>query len=332
MEQIKLISVTAVLTVLIWATANQLVSETAEIDVTIHPEPAEGSGMIVATEPPGLERFRLTVTGPKRVVEQVRDEARSDLLGVLRIPVAARPNGQHTVDVRDALLDYRDQLRGLRIDRVSPAQVTIVIDHLQTVTMPVVLDGGSLLEFVVPPTADPPEVQVTIPESALARLSSQRVPLNVAELLANADPGEPQEHSGVRLPLKLAGAEVQIEPPVVTVRATVRQKSKTGTIPSVPINVQVSIGTFNRIRIATRDDRDLVTRSIEVRGPPKVVDDLVAGRIPVTGRIKVTGDLVGEPGEYVELEPVFDLPPGVTLARPVPPVEVRLERDTQTDR
>ena len=204
MEQVKLISVTAVLTLLIWATAHQFVSETAEIDVTVHPEPLEGGGLIVTTDPPGLERFRLTVTGPKRIVDQVRDEARADRLPPLKIPVRERPNGRYPVDVRDALSAYRDQLRGLQIDRVVPAEVTVVIDHLRTVTMPVYIDPG-LLDYDVPPQAEPAEVAVTIPETALKKLVQRRVPLSGDDLFRNRPQGEPQTISGVVLPTRLEG-------------------------------------------------------------------------------------------------------------------------------
>ena len=50
----------------------------------------------------------------------------------------------------------------------------------------------------------------------------------------------------------------------------------------------------------------------------------MAGRAAVTGRIVVTADMAAQGGQFVELQPVFDLPPEVRLASPVAPVELRL--------
>ncbi len=323
MDQIKLISVTFVLTLLIWATANQLVSETAEITVRILPEAAGNPGLIVRTDPPGLDHFQVALTGPKRLVDQIRDDARDDQLGPIRIPVPERANGQYTIDVRDALATVRDQLGGLSVERVTPGEVVIVVDHLQTVVMPLHLEGG-LLQYEVPPQAEPDEVTVTMPETALAQMGNRRVPLNVEDLFRDSPAGEPQHRSGVPLPQKVAGADVRIEPPTVSVWATLRKQSKTATIPAVPITVQASIENFNRLEIETRDGRTLVAVAITVQGPPASVDGLVDGRTQVYGRVVLTEALVAQAGDFVELQPMFDLPPDVRLAAPVPPVEVRL--------
>jgi hypothetical protein len=117
---------------------------------------------------------------------------------------------------------------------------------------------------------------------------------------------------------------VSLEPPTVTVRATLRKQSKTGTIMAVPITIQASVENFNRLRAETRDGRTLISRAITVQGPPALVDALVAGRTTVTGRIVVTADVAAQAGQFVELQPVFDLPPEVRLASPVAPVELRL--------
>lgn len=323
MEQLKLVSVTVVLTLLIWTTAHQLVSETAEIEVIIRPAPTGGGAVRVETDPPGLDHFRLTVTGPKRVVDRVRDLVRARELPPLSVTVPDHLEGPQTVDMHEALSRAHDQLLGLRIDKVDPPEVKVIIDHLQTVTMPVHLDGG-LLECDVPPQAEPAEVAVTLPSSVLDRLAVRRVPLAVEGLLRDKPEGEPLEIPGVPLAAKLGGAQVSIDPPTVTVRATLRKRSKTGTIMAVPITIQASVETFNRFRVETRDGRTLISRAITVQGAPAVVDALVAGRTAVTGRIVVTGDTAAQAGQFIELQPVFDLPPEVRLGSPVAPVELRL--------
>jgi hypothetical protein len=321
-EQAKLISVTVVLTLLIWATAHQLVSSTHEIDVTIVPQPVEGSALIVRTDPSGLDRFRLTVTGPKRIVDRVREEAQAGQLQPLVIPVHDSPNGRYPVDVRRALSDYRDQLRGLQVERVQPSEVMVVIDHLETVRMPVQIEHR--LDYDVAPQAEPNEVSVTIPQSQLEKLGQRRVVLKGDELFRDRPEGQPQEIPGVVLPTRLGGAEVRMEPATVTVRGTLRKQSKTDTIPAVPITFQGSAENLNRFEVQPREPEP-ITRAITVQGPPAVVDALVDGRRAVSGRVVLTGDLAARAGELVEVSPVFNLPPEVRLAGPVPPIELTLQ-------
>lgn len=162
MEQVKLIAVTVVVTVLIWTTADQLLSDTVEVEVTVEPLPAAGTGMMVDTDPPGQNRFKMILSGPKRVVEEVRRE------GGLRvtIPIPDLPSGSRRIDVKEGLTDYPEQFRGLRVEAVDPPAINLLVDHLQTVTMPVHVERGDL-EYEVPPKVEPSEVAVTIPELAL---------------------------------------------------------------------------------------------------------------------------------------------------------------------
>lgn len=323
MEQIKLMLGTVVLTLLIWTTADQLLSDTHEIEVTIVPVTSGEHPAIVQTDPPGQTRFKLTVTGPRRRVEQLRDQARTGQLRPLSIPVPDHISGTVNVDVRRALEGQSGQLLGLRVDKVDPPQVRVLVDRLTTVVMPVQVERG-VMEFDVPPRADPAEVRVTLPESALANLAQVQLRLAVADLFLNQPAGESLTIPGVPLPQKLGEVDIQTDPPTVTIRATLREQIKIGTIPAVPIAVQASPENFNRFEVRTRDGRTLISRAITVQGPPAVVDSLVAGRTPVTGRVVLTGDLVAQGGQFIELQPVFDLPPDVHLAAPVQPVELSL--------
>jgi hypothetical protein len=319
-QQIKLIAVTGVLTLLIWTMADQLVTDRAEIEVTVELEPAGDTGLIVDTDPPGLRTFQMTLAGPKRIVDQVR----KDGLSRVSLPVRDHPNGEYTIDVKRALADYPEQFRGLRIEAVDPPVVTVVVDHLVSTMMPVYAERGDL-EYDVPPVVEPTEVEVTISQRALSALApaERRVSLDLATLLRPKAKGEPLEIPAVLTP-RVGGTEVRLRPNTVTVFATLRAQSKTTTIAAVPVHVAASFDVLNQFRIETRDGSTLVTRAITVRGPPEAVDRLVAGETRVTGLIRLTGDLAALPGEYHELEPVFHLPPGVRLAAPVAPVQFRL--------
>ena len=215
---------------------------------------------------------------------------------------------------------------------MDPPQINLMVDHLRTVTMPVYVDRGDL-DYEVAPMVEPSKVQVTISELALERLEGRgRVVLEVEELLRDRPKGDAQRIEGVPLPPRVAGVEVELEPDIVTVFATLREQSKTATVAAVPIIVGSSADIFNRYQVETRDGTTLITRAITVRGPPAVVDRLVNKDIRVTGLIYLTGDLAAQADEFRELVPTFDLPAGVKLAGPVPPVVFRLVAKDEPDR
>ncbi|MCH7812408.1 MAG: hypothetical protein IID40_00150 [Planctomycetes bacterium] len=328
MQQVKLISVTAVLTLLIWTTADQLLSETVEVQVTIYATPGGASGMIVETDPPDQNSFLVRLTGPKRIVDRVR----KDGLPAIALPVPDAPNGRYPIDMKQALADYPERFKNLRVEAVSPPRVVVVIDHLVTVNMPVFVQRGDL-EYEVPPTVEPAEVAVTLRQAALDRIppGQRRVVLEVEDLLGDRPRGSPLEIPGAPVLSQVDGIDVQLEPNTVTVRATLREQSTTGTIAAVPIHIAASFDDFSRFRIETRDGSTLITRAINVRGPPAAVERLVSGAARVTGVIVLTGDVASLAGDFHELEPVFDLPAGVTLAGPVAPIEFRLVPHTAAD-
>jgi len=95
--QIKLLSATLVVTMLIWTTAHQLNSATLEdYPLTVKLIPADQDRMIIKTVPAGAETFRVTLTGPKRIVDQVR----ADGLPTIKIPVPNEAEGMLNIDLR----------------------------------------------------------------------------------------------------------------------------------------------------------------------------------------------------------------------------------------
>ena len=322
MRQFRLISVTAILSLLIWTMAAQLLSDQVGVQVTVVPKPVGGSGMIVQTVPPEANQFSVTLSGPTRLVDQVRSDAPLSI----EIPVPdVRPNGHRSIDVRKELAEYPALFHGLLVESVDPPEIQVLIDHETTVTMPVDVEYGDL-EFQVPPRVEPAEVEVTISELTLAGLEEEqrRVVLNVEKLLRGKPAGEPLREAAPLLPQRLGQANVRIEPHSVIVFATLAEQSTTATIPAVPILVAASFDTFNKFRLQSRDGTTLITRAITVQGPPAVLDRLVAGSTRVTGLIVLTSDLASEVGDAIELEPQFDLPPEVRLVERVAPVEFEL--------
>ncbi|MCP4592779.1 MAG: hypothetical protein GY842_18755, partial [bacterium] len=133
----------------------------------------------------------------------------------------------------------------------------------------------------------------------------------------------------VPLEAKVDGVDVKLDPPQVSLRATVREQRINGTIPSVPIRFSSSVDLRNDFRVELRNQNPLLTQPITVVGPPELVARLVAGDLKVTGLIALNRDDTLDSGRFRVKEPVFiGLPPGVELANPeaIESVEFRLVR------
>jgi hypothetical protein len=326
-EHLKLLSITAVLTLLIWTTANQMLTDTIEVEAHIEPQPAPGSDMIVQTDPPGQTRFVLSLSGPKRVIEQIR----TDGLPPISLPVGDRPSDRYLIDVRRVLAEHPELFRGLHLEWTSPESIKVIVDHQRQITVPIQIEPRGIT-FETAPKVEPAEVQAAISERGLTQLQNAgaplRIVLDIEKELREKSKGEPLRIPGVKLPTRIGDVEIKPMPETVTLFATIKEQTSRATILAVPINLSLSLENIirymDRYRFETRDGSTLLTRAIDVEGPADVVERLKAGSIPVTGRITITGNVFANPDEFHELRPEFDLPPGVKVAGTVAPVEVRM--------
>ena len=202
-QQLKLILVTVVLTFVIWSTADQLLTDLVDVTVTVKPAPTGDPRIIVETVPAGRNTFQIRLEGPRRLVEQVRQEG----LGLVSLPVRDQPNGVYRIDVQRELSVYPEPFRGLRIVSVEPSHVQVAIDRLVTETMPVAVRTGAL-EYEVPPTAEPAQVEVTMRQSVLDTLGPQDrcVYVEVESLLGDRPEGVALEIPGVPIEAMVGGA------------------------------------------------------------------------------------------------------------------------------
>ena len=118
MEQVRLLSMTTVLTLLVWASADSLVNETVRLPVAFEltpPPTAPAMRVAVADDAPS---FEIEVSGPRKVIEELK--SRMPLR--IRITVPERPTGTATMvldrrDVREALAGQSSEFGKLSVTR-----------------------------------------------------------------------------------------------------------------------------------------------------------------------------------------------------------------------
>lgn len=333
MEQVKLLSTTVFLTVLIWASADSLVNEAVTVTATFEIVPEAGaSDMILEVSAPD-EPFELQISGPRRVVEDVQAESPLKI----RLHVPERRTGPDTIRLdrgmlKRELVEQSDEFRKLTIVSINPDSIPVIIDRSIERDVSLVLRRLSLA-YDVEPQLNPASIKVRMRES-LANLLPPGQPLQI-DMAADVERHLREKPSGLSATVEILvpianetyGADAEATPGTVEVTATVQAQRSTEVIPTVPILVAVSFANLERpYRAVTREGSplSLVTQTITVTGPTDEVSKLVRGTTRAFGIIHLKeGDV--EALDVVKLmTPEYRLPPGVKLAEEPPPIEFKL--------
>ncbi len=258
MEQVKLLSMTAVLTLLIWAAADSLVSETVTVTATFEFVPASGDSTMLIDAPEGAGSCELEISGPRKAVEAV--QAQSPLTA--RIRLSDLPTGPATIALeRDALAralgEAVREFRKLTIIATRPASVRVVVDHV--VTVPVNLNLARLtMRYDVEPQLARTAVDVRMRESRYRELAAggEAIQLDLSPDVDRLFRDQPEGES-VTIPVTLDGRsfgpDAVLDPQTVGVTAAIKARRSTQDVPTVPILVAAedvaadSLGETDRV-------------------------------------------------------------------------------------
>jgi hypothetical protein len=334
MEQVKLLSMTVVLTLLIWASADSLVNETASITVSFTPVPAAAPDMIVTAQPLS-DAYELEVSGPRNIVEDLRAQPPREV----RLRMTDRPTGATVVRLDRAMIkrelveQWRESSK-LTIASVRPETLPVAIDHWVARDVDIVLKRLTLA-YDVEPQLSQATATVRMRESRLQAFPGEEplqldISADLERLLRDRPKGE-----RVTIPLNLDarafGPGAALEPSTVGVTATVKAQRRTAQIPTVPILFAVSFANLEKpYRAVARDGTSLslVTRTITVTGPTEAVTGLVRGVSRAYGIVQLKEDDLDQLGVLKLVTPEYHLPHGIELAEDPSPIEFKLIDDS----
>lgn len=329
MAQLRLFSMTALLTLVIWATADSLVSEVAFVDLTLRPVSTHPDMLVQIDQAAG--RFSLQVSGSRREVERVRSKGPL----VLNLPVAEQPSGTAIVpldrnEVRRELAERWTEFERLSVVAVRPGIVPVNIDRFVSREIQLIVERGSFA-FDVEPKLQRSTVTARVRESVLSSLPQGQPPqYNLTHELERALAEQPVgKNVTIAIPLdpRRFGVEAEFNPSVVEVTAVVKAERQTEQIPTVPVLLAMNFSNLGRpLQVAARDGTplSLLTQTIRVRGLPVEVQKLVRGETRAYGIIHFKEDDLNQLNTVKPMTPEFHLPTGVELAHDPEPVELQL--------
>ena len=340
MEQVKLLSTTALLTVFIWAGADSLVNEVVSIRVSFEVEPVSNPNMLVELDLAAKTRWiDVQVSGPRKIIEDIQEHEPL----TVRLRIEDRAAGTHDLVLDRDLLRRALREQGKAFDHLTvlsadPPSVRVVIDHMVTRELDITLNRLSL-PYDEEPTPKNLFTTLRVRESRFNDLprpmlkSQLDISSEVERLLRNKPRGKTASVT-VLLDSRIYGPGATLTPNRVEVDAIVKADRAEAKIPTVPIKLVISFSNLpKRFRAIGRDQSSLtlVTQTIEVEGPAEDVDRLILGETRAYGFIQLKQADLEELDTYKAWLPEFYLPERISLARPPKPIEFKLVRPTAAD-
>lgn len=333
---LKTWSIVLPVTLLIWvfAEAESLRTLSVPTSFAIRP-PTDQRQVVDAVDdagqpmPDGGASRRRTVSleGPAAAIQRAETVLRDGIILTPGMGDFASSRGSRELDLAAMLRAYPPlQGLGVTVKSVDPPRVRVVVDDVveRKVGVVVELPDG---QTDGPPVVSPPEVLMRIPSEAAAKLPDG------AQAIAKIDrstwdrlvPGKRESVAvSVQLPKALEGVRnVTITPARVTIDLTVRSRTDTVTIPTVPVHIRAPAAELERwdVKIKGR----ALLNDVKITGPADVVQRIRDGSITVVAYI---------PLSYEDLErritskeaAYTDLPTSVRFEPEAPLIELEITR------
>ncbi len=333
MEQVKLLSMTAVLSLLTWVVADNMVNEATIVRATFELLPKANSDVLIDVAPEAASQlYTIKLQGPRRFIDVVQKRERTKAR--LRI-------GDHAVGPTEITLDVESVKRALAETWSEFDQLTVL--SVEPNTIPVVVDRLVSHEFTLTtrrltlPYASEPQlkrssIHVRIRQSRYDSIldAGQALQIDIsADLERQLRSSPASEPVTVLLSLdpRQFGPDAAFTPDSVEVTATVQAQRTTALIPTVPVKPVVSFTNLDKSFMAqSRDGTRLTveTVSIRVTGPSEEVAKLQRGESRAYGLIQIKESDLQELNIIKAWPTDFVLPPQIELAETPDPIEFKL--------
>lgn len=320
-------------TLLVWlyAEAQAVVERREPVQVVF--VPAAGQEMAIEAEgpfDPQSPQVFIQFRGSTRQLAQVRELLEQ---GPIEIEVPGRGDPhpyQQPINVRDELMRSRLGELGVNIVDATPYTVTLQIEPLATVSMPVRVRAEDV-HLASPSQVEPESVEVTVPR----RLAEEASMLAVTAYLDDLDLSqlEVDVEQTIRVPVDppeaIQSRWTHVQPRRVQVTLTIREQTGSVVMERIGIQLLHSPVLLRQYTFDVRDE-DLFLHDVELAGPMDVLEQIQAGEVAVTATISPSFDrleeAVGDEPTDVSLPVDVNVPPDVSVTSPVPDVSVTVTR------
>lgn len=323
---VRRVAVVLPLTLVVWFLADQasmIRLDDLQVNLTIR-QTAEVQRDILEPE---LGSFRLEVSGSTREIEAIRARSQDDPINIewtdqtrYLIPGTYKVANSELISLLESTPELRS--RALRVEKVEPGEMTLGVDRIVVVSLPVKPEVGTRQVSNV--LCDPAEVRVSIRQHDLEKIGdpAKRVASAMASDQVDKAPLGTHltiEHAAIAP--TIGGAPIlRVEPAEVRVSLQVVGAIKQITLKGLTVRIFASPTFFSRYAVEIDDAPDWLI-NIEVEGDKAALDlmkpdDVMVFVVPVDQ--PTSADSIQTSTVQVRL------PPGVRLVGPEPTVQYRL--------
>jgi hypothetical protein len=297
---IKTIILVTLVTAIIWvfAESESLRPDSFRVELTFAPEPGAKYTIDLAQDSPAVRgntvRADLIIDGPTAALDSVGRSLRNPVLITLGMPGFPTEPGRHAIDLQAVLREHPELRlagRGVSIKSISPETIVATIEELATVPVKITVDVPGA-ELDGPPEVKAQGAAVTLPQSQASRVTQDTAVIARIDpgALARLNPGRKETLTGVRLvaPPELAAIpRLRIEPATVDVALTLRTKTASIKVPSVPVHVRIAPGELSKWDIDI-PEQDRFLTDVTVSGPGELVKQIQDKTVPLVATVSLS--------------------------------------------
>lgn len=293
-EHIKTFALVTLVTAVIWvfAESESLTTRPVRAEVTFELDPTSDHSLEIV-DPAWRERVDVTLEGATGAVSEAET--------VLRRAVKLRPGmpgipsepGEQTADLAAAIRSLAElQGKPVTVVRTDPPSMRFRIDQLVTREIKVVVDApGAELDGQPEPRPATVKVITTESDARLITEASVATARLTVDTMKRVVPGRKEMVSNVAVepPAEIAGPKTRVVPPRIDVGLTVKSRTASYTIASVPVYILVAAVEYERWDVSVPPEDRFLT-DVQVSGPGELVDQVRRGEIKVTAKVELTFD------------------------------------------
>ncbi|MFA5863468.1 MAG: hypothetical protein WC975_02145 [Phycisphaerae bacterium] len=306
-KTIRPIGTTVVLSCLIWIYADQINNENTVELVTLQVAPQPGSDLVVEMQDPPTGQLQVTFAGPRADLDKFRREMGNEKFKYYVQPEEVKEDTlvKDSSEILGAIL--RKDYKTISVREVKPAQVTIFVDRLITVSMPVRVSTGTTKTTT--PVIKPAEVKVTLSRSAYQSLYDvdKFLVVDIENELHNKVEDRAIDED-FALPQVVLGQPVTTDPTRVKIQLRVQQQFQTKSFAISQIEQLGPNDIFTKYRVDIRDPQI----TVELKGPAELINNLKPQNIIAYIRLDQE-DTLRSWTTYFPRDVQFILPEGIKL-------------------
>ncbi|MEA5557685.1 YbbR-like domain-containing protein [Nodularia spumigena] len=238
-------------------------------------------------------RITINASGTTAGLDQLRDRLRQPTIFSPGTEGFPSTPGDHTLDLRALLRTLRDvRETGVAIESTEPASLLVHVDLLESVELPVRVEVPDA-EIDGVPEATPARVSLTLPSLVRQRLLPEttlvaRIGPDVLRGLSRGR-RETIQSVALELPTELAATPrgVRLTPPAVRVALTLRERTATEVLPTVPVQIRVAPIQLARWQIII-PEADQFLQDVRVTGPSDEIERIRRGELRVIAVVSLS--------------------------------------------